>query len=550
MREIDSDGVPKGRNSRKFKLYYNRKYYPPKYVISLANKYANGTALASSEFSGGQQSNNFLERLGFEVVGLPPVFCKPISVPEKPTERKGKHDERCPECKRTIEMMLKEIYGTVKSSHKFEVSTRPEDYKDTLLHKNLQEIFKILQHHRGHKEFVKARSLPRCDFFIPTPGFVVEFDESQHFTIPRRLSLQNYPDDLKLGFSLTKWIPLCDETKAKDADPPYRDEQRAWYDTLRDFLSVSKGLEPTVRLYYNEVQWCSLDVNDPEDVRRFKNLTERRKKYGSVATVILQSNAKYDNHERMKVLPQIVDSVVRHTERNCVILFPGGWFSAGKQEARVLYKCVEENVRDILRKKEGNIVCLGIDGRVDEYAKDQIGVAVSKNGVEAIGRKFHPAPREKGHVELAKDYSSHEDGRPRIFELDGRKYFLSACYDSFGLRRKRIPNCGIDVVLDLVHGFYPKGEGGSGDVYFAKHGFAGAAKQWNCLVFGAAVFFNRKIPENWPSGVYWNQGEKSTRKWRYGDNPIKWIKDSRLEIPEGIALVRIYDLEEIWEQVF
>jgi len=197
-------------------------------------------------------------------------------------------------------------------------------------------------------------------------------------------------------------------------------------------------------------------------------------------------------------------------------------------------------------KKGGKIIiCLGMDGRVAQYAKDQIGIAISRNGIEAIGRKFHPAPQEKGHVELAKGHLSKEENKSRVFELNGKKYFLCACYDSFGIKQKGIPNFGVDVILDLVHGFYPKGKGSSGDVYFAKHGFAGASKQWGCLVFGAAVFFNRKIPENWPSGVYWNQGSKSTQEWRYADNPIKLKVKFEVGIKEGIALVRIYDLEVI-----
>jgi hypothetical protein len=36
---------------------------------------------------------------------------------------------------------------------------------------------------------------------------------------------------------------LCEEINAKDNYPPYRDEQRAWYDTLRDFLASDKGSE-------------------------------------------------------------------------------------------------------------------------------------------------------------------------------------------------------------------------------------------------------------------------------------------------------------------
>ena len=551
IREIDSNGILPGRESRSFLLIFEGKRYPPKYVLSLANKFANGEELDPSRFSGGQETNNFLKRLRFEIVGISSSKIRPKSETsqKRTSERTQKgHDERCPECKKTIERMLKEIYGNLESNYKFEVSANLEYYKNFPFYQKLKEILLELQKYRGYKDFVKTLTLPRCDFFVPNPGFIVEFDESQHFTLPRKISLQNYPQDLKISFSLMKWIALCEKVNAKDNDPPFRDEQRAWYDTLRDFLPELKGLEPTVRLYSREMQWCSLNPEKTGDIAKFRDLIENRRKRSCswVATVILQSNGKYSNDERLKVLSQIVDLVTKEMDGDGVILFPGGWFNANKQEARNLNKWVERNVRDILSEKERNIiVSLGIDGRVGQYAKDQIGIAISKKGIEAIGRKFHPAPQEKGHVELAKDHLSKEENKSRVFDLNGRKYFLCACYDSFGIKKKRIHNFGIDVILDLVHGFYPKGEDGSGDVYFAKHGFAGASKEWDCLVFGAAVFFNREISERWPSGVYWNQGGKSTQKWRYEDNPIKPQVEFEVSIKEGVALVRIYNIEAI-----
>jgi hypothetical protein len=54
-----------------------------------------------------------------------------------------------------------------------------------------------------------------------------------------------------------------------------------------------------------------------------------------VATVILQSNGEYSNHERLTALSQIVDLVVKETDGEGVIIFPGGWFEQinGKPEA-------------------------------------------------------------------------------------------------------------------------------------------------------------------------------------------------------------------------
>jgi len=278
IKEIERDGVLGGRESKKFQLFYNGEYYPPKYVISLANKYANGLKLDPSEFSGGQEVNRFLERLGFEVVESLPsrVFVK-RSIPKEIGEKRvSRHDERCPECKRTIEIMLRKIYGDVRSNHKFETGTKPEDYKDSTFYPRLKEIFSELQNHRGYKDFIRSQMLPPCDFFIPNRGFIVEFDESQHFTTCRKIVLSEYPERLELGFDRKKWIKLCETINAKDNDPPYRDEQRAWYDTLRDFIPAIKGLKPTLRLFSQDFQWCSLDPEKPSDVKKFKALLEGR----------------------------------------------------------------------------------------------------------------------------------------------------------------------------------------------------------------------------------------------------------------------------------
>ena len=560
VQKINSEGVPSHRGLKGFFLEFEGKPYPPKYTISLANKFANGEELGSSRFSGGQETNNFLRRLGFDIVEVSPSKGKPISpkkkLPDK-VSQKGHRGERCPDCKVIVKRMLEKIYGSVESDYKVEVRTDVEEYVDTPFYQKLKEIFSELQKYRGHEDFVRKSTLHPCDFFVPDAGFIVEFDETQHFTIPRKISFQNYPHNLELGFSSAKWIALCDKHDSKDNDPPDRDEQRAWYDTLRDFLPEIKGLKPTVRLYSNEMQWCSLNPDDPNDVARFRNIIDRRRKdlNGWVATVTLQSDddKDYPHNERMRALSEIVNRVSRETHGDGVILFPGGWFYTDKKEPRTIYNWAEKKIRDLLGEIEERIfVCIGIDGRVSEYAKDQVGIAISKDGVDAMGRKFHPTSQEDGNIKPADDYLSEEDGKSRIFELNGVKYYMCVCYDTYGLRHEDLPNPGVDVVLNLVHSVYPVGKGSSGASYFARHGFAGASKQWGCPVFGAVVFFGRNILENWPTGVYWNQGSKSTVDWAYADNPViskgefyLKIKKDRSNANEDIALVKIYDLATI-----
>lgn len=276
IEEIERVGIPKGRSSKKFLLEYNNKHYPPKYLISLANKYANGKELRLSEFSGGNESNNFLKYLGFNIVGIQSYerhTPKPSIRDNKIPLQKTAHDERCPRCKKAIKAMLEKIYGKVETNYKFEIGTYPENFRSSPYHNNLKEIYETLQNQRGFKEFVKAKTLPNCDFFVPDPGFIVEFDESQHFTLLRKSALEHYPEKLKLEFDRKKWMTLCERIDAKDNDPPYRDEQRAWYDTLRDFLpTIIKSLGPTIRLFARDFVWCSLNQNNPYDVKRFESL--------------------------------------------------------------------------------------------------------------------------------------------------------------------------------------------------------------------------------------------------------------------------------------
>jgi 5-methylcytosine-specific restriction protein B len=73
LSEIDKSGVPPGAESTGYDLVYHNKRYPPKLVLSLAAKAANGTEFDRSLFSGGEDSSAFrlLRKLGFEVVAKP-----------------------------------------------------------------------------------------------------------------------------------------------------------------------------------------------------------------------------------------------------------------------------------------------------------------------------------------------------------------------------------------------------------------------------------------------------------------------------------------------
>jgi len=78
LAHIDQNGIPKDRHSVKWSLKHEGQLYPPKYVISIANMYENNEELAPEKFSGGPETNQFLEKIGFEIVGTP---SQPIEYP-------------------------------------------------------------------------------------------------------------------------------------------------------------------------------------------------------------------------------------------------------------------------------------------------------------------------------------------------------------------------------------------------------------------------------------------------------------------------------------
>jgi len=182
------------------------------------------------------------------------------------------HSERCRDCKERVRQLLTAIYGECRLNHSFSWPTRPHHYRGTSIGHALEEIQQHLNQLRGYTDYIKAEWMPPCDFYLPSANFIVEFDESQHFTEPRLVALNHYPPELKVGFSIARWIDLCQRINAKDDEPPDRDERRAWYDTLRDLLPSIHGMKPTVRIYADDFRWCSLGRESEKDLETFQSL--------------------------------------------------------------------------------------------------------------------------------------------------------------------------------------------------------------------------------------------------------------------------------------
>ena len=183
------------------------------------------------------------------------------------------HSERCKECKKRVFELLTEVFGEVNQNYNINLSCSLDAFKNKPCYAELEKIYLSLQNYRGYDSFVHSYKLSHADFFVVNPGFIVEFDESQHFTVPRAIALENYPENLRLGFDKHRWIEICKKLDRHDNNPgPWRDEQRAWYETLKDFAPVFLNLKPTIRLYPKDCIWCELNPNSDKDLKKFKEI--------------------------------------------------------------------------------------------------------------------------------------------------------------------------------------------------------------------------------------------------------------------------------------
>jgi len=179
----------------------------------------------------------------------------------------------CLACKNVIYRFLEALFGDVQQRYRSKVSVIIDDYLGHPSYPELKKIHDKLMKMAGRSLSGKnRRHLHQSDYFIVKRNQVVEFDEDQHFTLARYCSLRAYPSYLRLGFNKPSYEARCKKLHRNDTNPPYRDPQRAWYDTIRDFLYLidDNVKRPTLRITIGECSWCGLNPKSKKDREFFK----------------------------------------------------------------------------------------------------------------------------------------------------------------------------------------------------------------------------------------------------------------------------------------
>ena len=242
--KLNSD-YPKPRNTF---LIYKENKYPAKHIRGLAFEIANNKEIKKSEYNGGKETVNFFRRLMFE------VEYRGIRI--KPAKKTFSKKLSAIEQKNALKKLLQRNYGIIETEKKFEWLKPPNPEQ---LPAEYRKIVDALIKYRNQKTFLKLDHPLACDIVIEEKKLIIEYDENQHFTQARKITLENYPENVKVYFDKAYWIEQCNKINAKDNDPVDRDETRACYDAVRDIEAFKNGYK-LIRIKHGDFDYTREDA--------------------------------------------------------------------------------------------------------------------------------------------------------------------------------------------------------------------------------------------------------------------------------------------------
>lgn len=260
-------------------LLYDGKKYPAKHIRGMAYQVHFGTEISKNDYTGGLETVRFFNRLGFETqythknVDTHPIKSvthKPVKKTEqKPvvtvqtfpieTEKTGNEALGVDRLtipvkgvigqKNALQLLLNKLCdGDIVCEKTYSWMKTPSEISG-----EYAALYDALSAYRGNKDFAKKNVTLRCDFVCEGKKLIVEYDERQHFSEARRVSLLSYPD-VQLHFDRQLWIDACRDIQAKDNQPLDRDEVRAYYDSTRDIEAAKHGYK-LVRIMHGQTDF-------------------------------------------------------------------------------------------------------------------------------------------------------------------------------------------------------------------------------------------------------------------------------------------------------
>lgn len=456
-------------------LLYNDKKYPAKHIRGLAYKICNNIEISKNDYSGGLETSNFFKKLGFTIeykrgiltpknihsenknIKLNIVFTES---PQEGVKKQKIKKLNVVSQKNALQRLLQKHFGHIETEKKFIWLKTPDHEKlpDEYIH-----IVKKLSSYRNQVDFKKSNRSLLCDIVLEDLKLIIEYDENQHFTFSRKLTLENYPEDIKVSFSKQDWITSCERINAKDNNPIDRDEKRAYYDAVRD-IEAHKNNYKLVRIKHGDVDW----ENDKalNDLKLLIGMIDNNSsiidtKLHKIARIIVTGKQYYSQYYTEKTgepkienLSKILNKFVKNTYNKQhfeFILTPGGFLTfklpekynslfdithTEKNEIQYLQEIANIKINEFFLQLNANTFqklqaiadyfTIGIDGFNDSRINSIELVAVydlKKQMVIHWTGKFYPTEFQKKHLIKINDLDTH------FITLNSQNIVLLGCHD-------------------------------------------------------------------------------------------------------------------------
>lgn len=453
--EKTNENYPEPRNTF---LIYNGKKYPAKHIRGIAYFIANGKEISKSEYSGGQETVNFFKKLDFTVQYKKQTIKKSLDkteIPNKETEpkKKKKVSKKLNPVgqKNALQLLFQRHFGVIETEKKF-------DWLKTPNHDNLPKeyltISKKLLEYRNQNGFQKSNYQLLCDIVLEDHKLIIEYDENQHFSKARQITLENYPKSVDLHFSKSAWIDSCKKINAKDNSPIDRDEKRAFYDTVRDIEAYKHGYR-LIRIKHGDFDWSEKGAEEhlTDLISSSDNSVGFQKHKIARLVVTGKQYDKYGNPNFSKLEKLIEQFLTKEFGKSHFefLLTAGGFLTfsfpkelqhdldietAEKKDVNTLQKQAEKTIDEFfhsLKKPTFNKLVetvdyftIGIDGfnPANYQMVELVAIYDLKNGkvINWTG-KFYPTDSQKRDLIKIKDLDTH------FIELKKQKIAILGCHD-------------------------------------------------------------------------------------------------------------------------
>ncbi len=442
-------------------LIFNNKKYPAKHIRGMAYLIANKQEISKRKFSGGEETVKFFTRLGFQVEYHKNTL-KPRTTPNATPERKivAKADATptrrrisAVSQKNALQRLLQEHYGKIETEKKFDWLRTPDQNS---LPPEYVKIVDALSAYRHYEEFKKSDIQLSCDFVLVDHKIVVEYDERQHFSEARKISLQHYPESITLHYSKKSWLEACDRINAKDNDPIDRDERRAFFDTVRDIEADRNGYK-LVRIKHGDHDWegNEAEIHLKNSLSSALASNEASAGRHKIARLIV-TGKDYDEHgnpyiSRLNTLIEKFVSKYYGKQQFEYLITPGGFLTftfPPKIRHNISIQYAEKYLINDLQKEANNAIqrfikslppdiysklqitadyfTIGIDGKNPANKQHVEFVAVFDFKQEKVIHwtgKFYPTEQQKKDLIKINDLSTH------FIKLNNQKILILGCHD-------------------------------------------------------------------------------------------------------------------------